>query len=144
MSPHKSVSTIAALAVLLAATGCSTLHVPGLGHGDTRADGSAAAPSAAEVATESRKAMLAKARADLVALQGDAALAATVPNEIRDAELAVKTADSSQYDAASGAHLVYIADRKVQLARTKAEARQLSARLEALRAQRDQPGSPAP
>lgn len=126
-------------------SGCSSLGLKlpfGLGASNDKADPANPAPSPAEVSALSRKAMLAGAQSKLALLQADAALAALAPNEIRDAAEAVKTADSSQYDKVSGTHQVYIADRKVDLARARAETRQLAARLEALRAQRAQLAAP--
>jgi outer membrane protein OmpA-like peptidoglycan-associated protein len=62
-------------------------------------------------------------RAKLTALQGDAALANRAPVAIKDAEMAVRVAETSQKDLALAAHRVYIADRKVDTARALAETR---------------------
>lgn len=143
LSPRLLGTTL--LAALMLA-GCSSLGLKlpfGIGPAKESADPASAPPSAAEVSALSRKAMLASAQSKLALLQADAALAALAPKEISDAAEAVKTADSSQYDKVSGAHQVYIADRKVDLARARAETRQLAAKLEALRAQRAQLAAPA-
>ncbi|GAC1624676.1 MAG: hypothetical protein NVS9B10_10910 [Nevskia sp.] len=126
--------------MLLGGSACSTLHLPSpFGKSDSAASGDRSVPpSQAAVATELVKAQLAHGRANLIALRADAALAAYVPVEIQDAEQALKSADSSQYDLVSGAHQAYVAEHKVQLARARAEARQLAVKLDALRAQRDQ------
>jgi len=60
-------------------------------------------------------------RAKLLALQGDAALAAKAPVAIKEAELAVTQAEIIQPDVALATHRVYIADRKVDTAIAQAE-----------------------
>ncbi|HEX6570371.1 MAG TPA: OmpA family protein [Steroidobacteraceae bacterium] len=64
-----------------------------------------------------------QARADLTRLQSDAKLAPLAPEALTDAEAAVQLAE--QLDAAPelAAHRVYIAQRKVQVAKAVAEAR---------------------
>lgn len=143
LSPRLLGATLLAALLL---SGCSSLGLKlpfGIGAAKEAADPASPAPSAAEVSALARKAMLAGAQSKLALLQADATLAALAPKEISDAAEAVKTADSSQYDKVSGAHQVYIADRKVDLARARAESRQLAAKLEALRAQRAQLAAPS-
>jgi outer membrane protein OmpA-like peptidoglycan-associated protein len=60
-------------------------------------------------------------RAKLIALQGDADLAAKAALATKDAELAVNQAELIQPDLELAAHRVYIADRKVDTARALAE-----------------------
>jgi outer membrane protein OmpA-like peptidoglycan-associated protein len=62
-------------------------------------------------------------RAKLTSLQGDAQLATLAPLEIRDAETAVRLAETPERDAALGAHRVLLADRKVDIARSWAQNR---------------------
>ncbi len=86
---------------------------------------------------EPSTAAVARVRAALLTLRSDPALAARVPAEISDAEAAVDKADISQHDKAAGSHLIYLAERKVDYARTLAEVRALEAEYQALRLQRD-------
>jgi outer membrane protein OmpA-like peptidoglycan-associated protein len=65
----------------------------------------------------------AEARSKLTQLQGEPALAGRAPVAIKDAEDAVRVAETPQADAALAAHRVYIADRKVDTARALAETR---------------------
>ncbi|MEO8064041.1 MAG: OmpA family protein [Pseudomonadota bacterium] len=60
-------------------------------------------------------------RAKLTSLQSDATLAGRAPVAIKDAEAAVRIAETSQKDLSLAAHRVYIADRKVDTARALAE-----------------------
>lgn len=62
-------------------------------------------------------------RADFNQLQADPQLSSQVPVALHEAEDAVKAAEEPQKDAKLSAHLVYIAQRKVQTARELAEAR---------------------
>jgi outer membrane protein OmpA-like peptidoglycan-associated protein len=59
-------------------------------------------------------------RAKLTALQGDPTLATRAPVATKDAELAVKLAETPEADLVLAAHRVYIADRKVDTARALA------------------------
>jgi outer membrane protein OmpA-like peptidoglycan-associated protein len=63
----------------------------------------------------------AEVRAKLTALQGDANLATRAAVATKDAELAVKQAEIPQPDLGLAAHRVYIADRKVEIARALAQ-----------------------
>jgi outer membrane protein OmpA-like peptidoglycan-associated protein len=76
-------------------------------------------------------------RAKLIALQGDARLANRAPVAVKDAEAAVQRAEVPQkkQDMALGAHLVYIADRKVDTARALAETQTAEAERTALNEQ---------
>jgi outer membrane protein OmpA-like peptidoglycan-associated protein len=78
-----------------------------------------------------------QARAKLIALQGDARLANRAPVAVKDAEAAVQRAEVPQKkkDMALGAHLVYIADRKVDTARALAETQTAEAERTALNEQ---------
>src|SRR5688572_10432500 len=62
-------------------------------------------------------------RAKLTALQSDSQLAPLAPDALREAETAVKFAETPQPDKVLAQHRVYIADRKVETARALAEAR---------------------
>ncbi|MDE0854009.1 MAG: DUF4398 domain-containing protein [Nevskia sp.] len=63
-----------------------------------------------------------RVRAELGQLQADPQLANRAPQALREAEDAVTAAEVPQKDPALSAHLVYLADRKVQTARALAEA----------------------
>jgi outer membrane protein OmpA-like peptidoglycan-associated protein len=78
-----------------------------------------------------------QARADLTRLQSDAKLAPLAPEALTDAEAAVQLAE--QLDAAPelAAHRVYIAQRKVQVAKAVAEARYAERERTALAAELD-------
>jgi outer membrane protein OmpA-like peptidoglycan-associated protein len=65
----------------------------------------------------------AEARAKLTALQGDANLATRAPVATKDAEAAVRIAETPQPDLALAAHRVYVADHKVDTARALAQTR---------------------
>lgn len=67
----------------------------------------------------------AEVRSKLTALQNDPKLADRAPIAIRDAEAAVRLAEQpvSSDEAPLGQHLVYLADRKVEIARAKATTR---------------------
>lgn len=71
-------------------------------------------------------------RTELSAIEADPDLASRAPLAIKDAEAAVAAAEEPQSNAALSAHLGYIADRKVKLARAQAEARLADDRLRAL------------
>jgi outer membrane protein OmpA-like peptidoglycan-associated protein/outer membrane murein-binding lipoprotein Lpp len=77
--------------------------------------GCAAAPAAPEGASE--------VRAKLTQLQSDPSLASRAPAAIKEADAAVRTAEQPEADRSLGYHRVYIADRKVEIARAQAQAR---------------------
>jgi outer membrane protein OmpA-like peptidoglycan-associated protein len=77
--------------------------------------GCAAAPAAPEGASE--------VRAKLTQLQSDPNLASRAPVAIKEADAAVSTAEQPEADRSLGYHRVYIADRKVEIARAQAETR---------------------
>ena len=62
-------------------------------------------------------------RARLTHLQSDPNLGSRAPLALKDAEAAVRTAEKPEADAALGTHRVYVADRKVEIARAQAETR---------------------
>src|SRR5581483_9425628 len=62
-----------------------------------------------------------RARAALTELESNSSLASRAPLAIHDAETAVQEAEQPQTDATVAAHLVYIADRRVQTARAQAQ-----------------------
>jgi len=63
------------------------------------------------------------ARSRLTQLQSDPQLASRAPVEIREADLAVRAAEEPQKDLLLARHLVVIADRKVEIARARAQSR---------------------
>lgn len=65
------------------------------------------------------------ARSKLTQLQSDPQLATRAPVAIKEAEAAVRAAEEPQADKEKGEHLVYIADRKVEIAQALAESRLL-------------------
>ena len=77
------------------------------------------------------------ARVKLTQLQADARLAGRAPVAMKDAELAVASAEAPQHDAELAAHRNYIADRKVDTARALAETRYAEDQRLALRQQRN-------
>jgi outer membrane protein OmpA-like peptidoglycan-associated protein len=62
-----------------------------------------------------------RVRANLMDLQSDSNLASRAPVAMHDAEAAVAQAEQPQSDPAVTAHLVYLADHKVQIARATAQ-----------------------
>lgn len=62
----------------------------------------------------------ARVRAELTALESDATLGSRAPLAIHDAETAVSLAQQPQREPAASKHLVYLADRKVQIAKAQA------------------------
>jgi outer membrane protein OmpA-like peptidoglycan-associated protein len=62
-------------------------------------------------------------RARLTQLQSDPNLGGRAPLALKEAEAAVQTAEKPEADAALGTHRVYVADRKVEIARAQAETR---------------------
>jgi len=63
----------------------------------------------------------ADARAKLTVLQSDANLANRAPLAMQEAEAAVVTAEASNTDEEQAMHLAYLADRRVDIARARAE-----------------------
>lgn len=80
---------------------------------------------------------VAQARAELSRLQSDAQLAPLAPEAIRDAEVAVQLAEQVDVEPELGAHRVYIAQRKVEIARAVAEGRRADQERSSLTAQLD-------
>jgi outer membrane protein OmpA-like peptidoglycan-associated protein len=72
------------------------------------------------------------ARSKLTALQSDSQLASRAPVEIKDAEIAVAAAEQPTKDKALATHLVIMADRKVEIARARAQSRLYEAQRTAL------------
>jgi outer membrane protein OmpA-like peptidoglycan-associated protein len=68
---------------------------------------------------------VAEVRANLTQLQTDPQLATLAPVAIKEAENAVRLAEEARSDKATTAHLVYLADRKIETARALAQARLL-------------------
>ena len=65
----------------------------------------------------------AEARANLTQLQTDPQLATLAPVAIKEAENAVRLAEETRNDKAAAAHLVYLANSKVETARALAQTR---------------------
>jgi outer membrane protein OmpA-like peptidoglycan-associated protein len=76
-------------------------------------------------------------RSKLTQLQSDPDLASRAAVAIREADSAVRAAEQPQADQELAAHMVYLADRKVESARAQAEARLAEDQRSALGAQRD-------
>jgi outer membrane protein OmpA-like peptidoglycan-associated protein len=89
----------------------------------------AAAPSVPAGALE--------ARSKLTQLQSDQNLATRAPVAIKEADIAVRAAETPQADEELAAHRVYIADRKVDTARALAETRFAEDQRAALSAERE-------
>jgi len=62
-------------------------------------------------------------RARLTQLQSDPNLGSRAPLALKEADAAVRTAEKPESDVALGSHRVYVADRKVEIARAQAETR---------------------
>ncbi len=60
-------------------------------------------------------------RSRLTQLQGDPELGSRAPLAMKDADVAVTAAEQPQADKVVGAHLVFIADRKIAIAQAQAE-----------------------
>lgn len=90
----------------------------------------AAAPVAPQGAAE--------ARAKLIQLQSDPKLATLAPVAMDEADTAVRIAEQPVADEAVGSHRVYVADRKVEIARAQAETRWLENQRAALGTQRQE------
>jgi outer membrane protein OmpA-like peptidoglycan-associated protein len=79
-----------------------------------------------------------RVRADLTALQSNPDLANRAPIAMQEAEQAVHDAEIPDSDRALTAHLIYIADRKVQTAKSMAQAQYAIDQRKALSDQNDQ------
>jgi len=90
----------------------------------------AAAPVAPDGAAE--------VRSRLAQLQADPELSSRASLAIREADAAVRIAEQPEPDKVLGSHRVYIADRKVEIARAQATTRLLEDQRAALVAQREQ------
>ncbi len=77
------------------------------------------------------------ARNKLAQLQSDPQLSSRAPVAIKDAELAVRSAEEPRKDMDLGKHLVYLADRKVDIASAQAQSRLLEDQRKTLSAQRE-------
>ncbi|MDB5985265.1 MAG: OmpA/MotB domain protein [Nevskia sp.] len=126
--------------------GCAALLLAGLNGGLAQAQSDAPPPPTAPMPSAKEMAAAAKtARAgevgrvsgQLAALQADPQLAARVPPQaLVDARAALSSAERAQNDPTSGPHLLYLADRKVQLARALAETAAAQEQYQQLAAQR--------
>jgi outer membrane protein OmpA-like peptidoglycan-associated protein len=92
---------------------------------------------AACATTPMKPSAAAEARARLTQLQGDPALANRAPIAIQAADTAVRVAEQPETDQDLIAYRVYMADRKVDIARAQAETRLAEDQRAALSAQRD-------
>lgn len=79
----------------------------------------------------------AQAREKLTQLQSNPDLAARVPVAIREADSAVSVAEQPQVNKELGAYLVYMADRKVEIAKAQAETSLAESLRASLSAQRE-------
>jgi outer membrane protein OmpA-like peptidoglycan-associated protein len=79
----------------------------------------------------------AEVRGNLTQLQSDPNLASRAPLAIKEADAAVRIAEQPQADQQLAAHRVYLADRKVEIARAQAETRLAEDQRSALSAQRE-------
>jgi outer membrane protein OmpA-like peptidoglycan-associated protein len=79
----------------------------------------------------------AEARNKLTQLQSDPNLASRAPLAMKEADTAVRAAEQPQADKELGAYRVYLADRKVEIARAQAETSFAEDQRAALSAQRD-------
>jgi outer membrane protein OmpA-like peptidoglycan-associated protein len=79
----------------------------------------------------------AEARNKLTQLQSDPNLATRVPVAMKEADTAVRAAEQPQADKELGAYRVYLADRKVEIARAQAETSLAEDQRAALSAQRE-------
>ena len=92
--------------------------------------GCASAPSSPDGA--------ANVRQQLTALQAEQQLSVLAPLAIKEAEQAVRVAEQPEQDLALAKHRVIMAERKVALARSQAETRQLELQRTALSQRRDE------
>ena len=79
----------------------------------------------------------AEARSKLTQLQSDPNLAGRAPVAVKEADAAVQAAEQPQADQEVGAYKVYLADRKVEIARAQAETSFAEDQRAALSAQRE-------
>ncbi len=79
----------------------------------------------------------AEARVKLTQLQSDPNLANRAPLAIKEADAAVRAAEQPQADEELGTHQVYLADRKVEIARAQAETSLAEDQRSVLSAQRE-------
>jgi len=79
----------------------------------------------------------AEARSKLTQLQSDPNLAGRAPVAIKEADAAVQAAEQPQVDQEMGAYKVYLAERKVEIARAQAETSFAEDQRAALSAQRE-------
>jgi outer membrane protein OmpA-like peptidoglycan-associated protein len=79
----------------------------------------------------------AEARSKLTQLQSDPNLAGRAPVAVKEADAAVQAAEQPQADQELGAYKVYLADRKVEIARAQAETSFAEDQRAALSAQRE-------
>ncbi len=79
----------------------------------------------------------AEARSKLTLLQADPNLATRAPMAIKEADTAVRVAEQPERDQELASHRVYIADRKVDIARAQAETRYAEDQRPELTAQRE-------
>jgi outer membrane protein OmpA-like peptidoglycan-associated protein len=79
----------------------------------------------------------AEARNKLTQLQSDPNLTNRAPVALKEADAAVRAAEQPQADKELGAYLVYMADRKVEIARAQADTNLTEDQRAALSAQRD-------
>lgn len=77
------------------------------------------------------------ARSKLTQLQSDSRLASLAPVAIKEAEVAVQAAEQPQKDIDQGLHLVWVADRKVDIAAALAQSRLLEDQRKGLSEQRE-------
>ena len=80
----------------------------------------------------------AEARSKLTQLQSDPNLAGRAPVAVKEADAAVQAAEQPQADQELGAYKVYLADRKVEIARAQAETSFAEDQRAALSKQRDE------
>jgi outer membrane protein OmpA-like peptidoglycan-associated protein len=74
---------------------------------------------------------LEQVRAQMNELQADTALVAYAPLAVAEAERAVRAAETASGDKTQRLHLIYMADRRIQVARAVAQVEQLEAELRA-------------
>ena len=79
----------------------------------------------------------AEVRSKLTQLQSDSNLANRAPLAVKEADTAVRAAEQPQTDKELGAHRVYLADRKVEIARAQAETSLAEDQRSVLSAQRE-------
>ena len=79
----------------------------------------------------------AAARSRLTQLQSNPDLGTRAPAAIKEADLAVRAAEAPQHDQQMAAHLVYLADRKVDIAAAQASTELAESQRPALSQQRD-------